>query len=79
MSAFQARQRIETTGMPTARALKALGVPKNSGYGTSSPARVVNATAPGAPSPSTTTGGGETPAPRSQPQPTVVIDPTSKP
>src|SRR5205085_8865741 len=51
MQSFQARQGFETTGMPTARALKALGVRKSSGVGTTTPAQVLQSTAPARPAP----------------------------
>jgi cytoskeletal protein RodZ len=46
MSSFQARNGWNANGNPTADALKALGVPKNSGRSLYTPARVVEATAP---------------------------------
>jgi hypothetical protein len=48
MTTFQARRGFGATGMPTAEALKALGVRKNSGIGLSTPAVVVQSTAPSA-------------------------------
>lgn len=46
MSSFQSRNGWNANGNPTADALKALGVPKNSGRSLYTPARVVDATAP---------------------------------
>jgi peptidoglycan hydrolase-like protein with peptidoglycan-binding domain len=48
MTTFQARRGFGATGMPTAEALKALGVRKNSGIGLTTPAVVVQSTAPSA-------------------------------
>jgi len=45
MSAFQRRNNFGATGMPTAEALKALGVRKNSGIGIQSPSTVLERTA----------------------------------
>jgi hypothetical protein len=67
MSAFQSRSGLGATGMPTAEALKALGVRKNSGFGFSSPTSVLETTALDSP---------ERSAPRPQPQPSVVQNPT---
>ena len=46
MSAFQVRKGYKPVGVPTAYSLRDLGVRKNSGYAATSPARVVEATAP---------------------------------
>jgi hypothetical protein len=46
MAGFQSRNGWNANGNPTADALKALGVPKNSGRSLYTPARVVEATAP---------------------------------
>jgi hypothetical protein len=46
MAAFQTRNGWSPVGVPTADALKALGVPKNSGRGYMTPGHVVEATAP---------------------------------
>jgi hypothetical protein len=46
MAGFQSRNGWNANGNPTAESLKALGVPKNSGRSLSTPARVVEATAP---------------------------------
>lgn len=46
MASFQTRNGWNGVGYPTADSLKALGVPKNSGHGLYTPARVVEATAP---------------------------------
>ena len=73
MSAFQSRNGFDATGMPTAKALKALGVRKNSGLGTSAPSSALESTALDSPSQSTPSQS----APRQQPQPTVVLDPTA--
>jgi hypothetical protein len=48
MTTFQSRRGFGATGMPTAEALKALGVRKNSGIGLTTPAVVVQSTAPSA-------------------------------
>jgi hypothetical protein len=48
MTSFQSRRGLGATGMPTAEALKALGVRKNSGIGITTPAVVVQSTAPSA-------------------------------
>jgi hypothetical protein len=48
MTSFQSRRGFGATGMPTAEALKALGVRKNSGLGISTPAGVLQSTAPSA-------------------------------
>jgi len=46
MMSFQSRRGFGATGMPTAEALKALGVRKNSGIGISTPQTVVRTTTP---------------------------------
>lgn len=46
MANFQERKGFKPVGVPTAHSLKELGVRKNSGYGTHTPARVVETTAP---------------------------------
>jgi hypothetical protein len=51
MSTFQARRGFGVTGMPTAEALKALGVRKNSGVGITTPAGVLRSTSPSAAAP----------------------------
>jgi peptidoglycan hydrolase-like protein with peptidoglycan-binding domain len=48
MTTFQSRHGFGATGMPTAEALKALGVRKNSGLGITTPSVVLRSTAPSA-------------------------------
>jgi hypothetical protein len=47
MTSFQSRRGFGATGMPTAEALKALGVRKNSGIGITTPSTVLRSTTPG--------------------------------
>jgi hypothetical protein len=68
MTTFQTRNGFGATGMPTAEALKALGVRKNTGVGISSPGRVLETTA--------LDGARET-SPSAQPRPSVVVNPNA--